>query len=161
MNYLSYLKETLAGLLFFLVLTLSSQTYYVDPDGGSTDGLSWGNAFNTIEAALAVASDGSQIWIANGNYAPSSQLVVPGGVQMYGGFEGVSGAQENSISQRNWLINQVIIDGAGISPSTMLISNSVAQVTVDGVYLLNGVTDSNAFDIDKFRFGCENEPSSF
>ena len=38
--------------------------------GGGNDGRSWDSAFPTIQQALALASQGDYIWVANGTYSP-------------------------------------------------------------------------------------------
>ena len=75
-------------------------TYYVDLDAdGSATGASWTDAFTTLQDALAVVSDGDQIWVAEGVYYPdmgggqidndrSASFRIPSGVALYGGFAG-------------------------------------------------------------------------
>ncbi len=87
----------------------SAELLFVDPDAsaGNGSGLSWSNAFLSVRDALLAAIPGDEIWVANGAYLPSAsndvnesfQLIT--GVGVYGGFEGLSGAQETSRDQRN------------------------------------------------------------
>ena len=59
--------------------TLQAQTVLcVDATatGGSPDGLSWANAYPTLQQALGDAMAGDQIWVAQGTYVPSKE---PGG----------------------------------------------------------------------------------
>ncbi len=56
------------------------------PAGG--DGLSWATAFQTIEAAVAVADDCSEIWVANGTYSPAATIALRPGLRIRGGFAG-------------------------------------------------------------------------
>ena len=93
---------------------------YVDasrPDD-SGDGLSWANADKTLQAALAVAVSGDEIWVKAGLYNPDEgpghtlndrtetfQLI--DGVEMYGGFAGT----ETSRDERDWLSNDTILGG--------------------------------------------------
>ena len=74
----------------------------------SGDGTSWAAAFKTISEALAVANDGSDLWIAAGTYY-ETQLAIPTGALLYPGFAG----NETDLSQRNPAAYPVIIQGGG------------------------------------------------
>ncbi|MDH4619385.1 hypothetical protein [Brevibacillus sp. AY1] len=54
------------------------KTYYVKADGGDDEksGLSWGDAFATLQKALESAQRGDQIWIANGTYYPTKESLL-------------------------------------------------------------------------------------
>ncbi|MEM6731899.1 MAG: hypothetical protein AAF658_10105, partial [Myxococcota bacterium] len=60
--------------------------WYVNSDGGGGDGSSWFSPFTGINSALAAASAGDEVWVADGLYV--GPLVIPDGVAVYGGFEG-------------------------------------------------------------------------
>ncbi|MHC4622373.1 MAG: FG-GAP-like repeat-containing protein [Planctomycetota bacterium] len=76
------------------------QVHYVDGDAtGANDGSSWADAFNYLQDALAAATSGDQIWVAQGTYKPDSNAAIPEGtgewdaafqlkncVGIYGGF---------------------------------------------------------------------------
>ncbi|MEW6076645.1 MAG: choice-of-anchor U domain-containing protein [Thermodesulfobacteriota bacterium] len=101
--------------------------YYVDADAtGNNDGLSWGNAFLTLQDALVIAVPGDQIWAAAGTYYPdegagqtdgarSSSFDIPSDVEVYGGFGGTNGAGggilETGLDQRDWRNNITILSG--------------------------------------------------
>ena len=82
--------------------------WYVDQSSTNTpDGTSWATAFLDVQDALEVASDGDQIWIAQGWYVPTDRGGNPedpreasirliAGVEMYGGFYG----NETSLDQQ-------------------------------------------------------------
>ncbi|MBU0473370.1 MAG: T9SS type A sorting domain-containing protein [Bacteroidetes bacterium] len=74
---------------------------------GANDGSSWANAFTSLQSALDIAISGNSIWVAKGNYKPSSAYNLTNtpryyhfrlieGVEIYGGFAGT----ETTISQR-------------------------------------------------------------
>ena len=50
-----------------------------DSNGGANDGSSWENAFNYLQDALAAASDGDEIRVAQGIYTPDSNSAIPDG----------------------------------------------------------------------------------
>ena len=89
------------GLLFLLTGTaLAQTTYHVDTAAtpqGTTDGLSWPLAFNHLQDALAVASPGDTILVAEGTYYPDegasqtdddcfSTFALIAGLTLQGGF---------------------------------------------------------------------------
>ena len=89
-------------LLITLLLVASSHaaTIYVNDDaGGNDDGSSWSDAFTDLQDGLAGAGSGDQIWVAAGVYIPGMtetdtfQLI--SGVEIYGGFEGAVGTEDN------------------------------------------------------------------
>ncbi|WP_226895609.1 right-handed parallel beta-helix repeat-containing protein, partial [Luteolibacter marinus] len=77
---------------------LHAATRHVDPSGGApNDGNSWATAFVTLQDALASASAGDEIWIAEGTYYPdegagtvaddrTSCFTLIDEVEIYGGF---------------------------------------------------------------------------
>jgi predicted outer membrane repeat protein len=93
---------------------------FVDKDapGPAHDGSSWATAYLTVQDALAVASSGNQIWVAEGVYYPDegagqtnddrySTFTLIDGVALYGGFIGTEG----SIGERNWENNITVLSG--------------------------------------------------
>src|ERR1700693_5589942 len=68
---------------------------YVKSDAtGTINGSSWVNAFTDLQAALAAAQAGDEIWVAAGTYKPTSgtdrtiSFVMTSGVGIFGGFAG-------------------------------------------------------------------------
>lgn len=100
-------------------------TIYVDADAtGANNGASWANAFNQLHDALAAATSGDEVWIAEGLYTPcdtcpselrdpdlprSAAFDIPSGVVVRGGFAGT----ETSPSQRDpdVAVNPVVLSG--------------------------------------------------
>ena len=96
-------------LLFLLILCVSftsvtqAATRYVKWDAsGSGDGLSWENAYTSLQSALTAAVSGDEIWVAKGIYTPtltsdrSISFAMKNGVAIYGGFA----ATESNLNQR-------------------------------------------------------------
>ncbi|MTW21928.1 InlB B-repeat-containing protein, partial [Allochromatium palmeri] len=93
-----------------------SVRYFVDVDAtnGANDGTSWENAFTGLHAALDLARDGDEIWVAEGIYYPAdasnpymSFEVRYEGVAIYGGFAGV----ETELDQRDWAAHVTVLSG--------------------------------------------------
>ena len=80
---------------------------------GSQNGLSWTNAYVDLQAALATAQSGDEIWVAAGTYKPTTgtlrtkSFVMPAGVALYGGFAG----GETARNQRDWAANMTLLSG--------------------------------------------------
>lgn len=85
--------------------------------GGLDNGTSWANAYRGVLAlrrALAAARPGTEIWVSRGIHTPATiggsreaSFVIPGGVQVLGGFSG----NEGSRRQRNPVVNRTILSG--------------------------------------------------
>jgi len=85
---------------------------------GNNTGMSWDNAYRSIQSTLQRARQncGSEIWVAAGTYRPSKRtdpnsysatFLLVDGVGIYGGFAG----NETSREQRNYITNQTILNG--------------------------------------------------
>ncbi len=136
---------------FVLVMLMAigsahAQVIYVDSNatpGG--DGSGWGRAFDSLHDAIAAASSGQQIWVAEGIYVPSipagrdATFAVPAGVQIYGGFLG----GETSLSQRDPQDNITELSGAGSAYTVVTITGNGA--IVDGFLISKGRSDGNGF----------------
>ncbi len=91
------MKNILCNIFFnFLALLAAAQTtYFVDASAAGTNtGQSWADAFTDLQAALAAAQAGDAIWVARGQYLPTSgadrnaTFALKSGVKLYGGFAG-------------------------------------------------------------------------
>jgi hypothetical protein len=77
------------------------------------NGLTWATAYSNLQTALAAAPTGTEIWVAQGTYKPTSTISktisfsIPSGAVVYGGFVGT----ETLLSQRNFNTNQTILSG--------------------------------------------------
>lgn len=93
--------------LFFNVF-LHSQTLFVKANAvGANNGTSWLNAYVSLDAALAVAVPGQEIWVGAGTYKPAISFALQTGVSLYGGFNGT----ETALQQRNPSLNLCILNG--------------------------------------------------
>jgi|GEM_PF-3325961 len=80
---------------------------------GNNDGSSWADAFTELQAALAVAQEMDQVWIAQGIYKPTAgtdrsiSFALDTNVAWYGGF----GGWETSVDERDWVAHPTILSG--------------------------------------------------
>lgn len=111
---------SLRNLFLILFLIISSISYgqqivYVNQAVAvSGDGTSWGTAVKTIEEAIDVAADGSEIWVAKGEYIPfngsSRPWFIEKNVSFVGGFNGV----ELGKNDRDVNSNVTVLKGASL-----------------------------------------------
>ena len=128
---------------------------YVDADAnGDDNGVSWFDAFNHLQHALAAAVPGEQIWVAAGTYKPdqgngytagdrSHSFELKNGVAIYGGFAG----NEISRNQRDWQTNETILSG---DIGSTFLDRSYHVVTSSNIYtfntaILDGFTISHGY----------------
>ncbi|NJO07962.1 MAG: hypothetical protein HC876_21950, partial [Chloroflexaceae bacterium] len=112
-----------SGVLLYPPAPVQAQVgtiYYVDKDrpDDSGDGLTWATAKRNLQTALALASAGAEIWVADGTYYPdegtgqtndnrASTFTLKDGVAIYGGFAGT----ETLLSERDVAANVAILSG--------------------------------------------------
>jgi hypothetical protein len=99
--------------LFFSSILMNGQdVIYVSQSAtGTNTGDSWANAYNNLQSALAEASSGDQVWVAQGIYVPGTVPIetfsLIDGVEMYGGFQGT----ESLLNQRDLFANPTVLSG--------------------------------------------------
>jgi hypothetical protein len=112
-------------------------TWHVAASSTATDprGESWPDAFKTLQAALAQATDGDEIWVAQGEYTPeaSASFAMVHGVKLYGGFVG----NETAPDQRPAVIPR------GTDPRATILKGNGARV-INNVE--NGLNESDLLD---------------
>jgi len=148
-----------------LCANLSAVTYHVD--GGkaddSGDGLSWANAKKTLQAAVALAGSGDEIWVKAGTYKPNDLtgttdraqfFSMKDGVEIFGGFAGAETLRGERDPAANMTVLSGDLDGDDVvsgSGGTLSIANNgenVYQVirhttgTVGATAVLDGFTIS-------------------
>jgi predicted outer membrane repeat protein len=123
-----------------LVLSFTSTSWakviYISLNGSDANsGDSWAEAFLTIQHAVDESATDDEIWIEQGTYSLSNEILISGkdGLAIYGGFDGI----ETERSQRDWLANETIIDGQEMV-RCLYIDGSI---TIDGLSINNGYTD--------------------
>ncbi len=151
------MKNTILHLLlvFGFATHLTAKVIYVKQDG-TGDGTSWTKAFGDLQQALASATFGTEIWVAEGIYHPtqcdicspaqrSISFLVPGGVKLYGGFSG----NENSLGQRKWFAHPTKLSGeigteseTDNSYTVVFFKNADAGTLLDGFVVTGGHSDA-------------------
>lgn len=112
-------SNKIRGILLLVSFALVSShiwaaNIFVDQDAtGSANGNSWANAYTDLPNALASATSGDLIFVAEGVYKPTSgtsrtvSFNIPSGVTIYGGFDGT----ETAINQRDIKNNLTVLSG--------------------------------------------------
>lgn len=116
--------------------------FFVDhrATGGQQDGSSWKDAFLNISDALARATVGDCIWVAQGTYRPVSGRafeILQDSIEVYGGFEGT----EEYLYQRNIAQYPTVVKGNGAS--VWRIMNSTGS-RIDGFVIEDGRAERGA-----------------
>ena len=126
--------------------TVSDQIIFVSEQAkGNQTGLSWKNAFTTLDQALSIAQADQDIWIAKGTYYPTQtsnrniSFQLSTGVDLYGGFQG----NEFLVASRQPYINDTILSGAIENTSDaysfhVVSATQVHQCTIDGLIITHG-----------------------
>jgi predicted outer membrane repeat protein len=118
-----------------------SRIYVNDNATGNGSGHDWANAMTNLQTALDLAAKSNgvvqEIWVATGEYKPSTNLrsasfVIPSGLKMYGGFNGT----ETSLSQR-----QLTALGGGSSLNGAL--GAAGDTSDDSLHVVK-VSDTNS-----------------
>ena len=143
----------IAALIISLPVLNSQQTHFVNHAalGGQQNGTSWADAFLDLQAALAAAGNGHEIWVAAGTYYPTNaadrslSIELKRGVKIFGGFDGT----EVAIAQREPTLNPTRLSG-NIGDSTTQADNSYHVLRgrgLDETTLLDGFIISDGFSV--------------
>jgi len=149
------------------------QAIFVNDDapGPIHDGSSWVEAFTNLQDAFTVASNGAEIWVAGGTYTPGNNRTdyfqLKDGVQLYGGFDGISGTK----CGRNWWVNRTVLSGdigvqGDASDNCYHVfyhtgsMNLDSSAVLDGFIITGGNADSSSSEPDKRGGGMYNSDAS-
>jgi hypothetical protein len=130
------------------VCSLVSRNIYVDLAAvGANNGVSWNDAFTSLQTALLVAADGDTIRMAHGIYKPTStgdravSFALRNAVAIYGGYTGFGALDPNA---RDTGAYPTILSG-DVGTNGEAVDNSYHVLTTSGVNILtviDGVTVS-------------------
>ena len=149
----------LAVLVLVMVLmphgtAVAASPIYVDDSAtGTPDGSSWTDAYTDLQDALTGATDGDEIWVAEGTYKPtdgtdrSATFNLVSGVAVYGGFAGTEDYRE----ERDWVANPAILSGdigtAGdTSDNSYHVVVGADNATLDGFTITGGNANGGGGD---------------
>lgn len=118
----------------------NSEVVFVSTHGNNSSGNNWVNAYTSIQRAIDNATDGSQIWIAEGKYDGPIDLHLRNNISIYGGFVGT----EDGFESRKPEENRVIIRGRNYVKHVFSISSS-KYIRVDGVTIQGGNASGGSF----------------
>jgi len=127
------------------------QTIYVDQDVGSPgDGSSWDAAYASVQTALENATPASELWVAEGVYAPGSSedasFSLTGaldGIQIYGGFQGTESARSERDPEQHVTVlsGDVGGDDAVTAAGVTATAGDIQGANSRHVLVLDGTTD--------------------
>ena len=121
-----------------LVATTSFGQVFVSPAGNNSDGSSWANAFNSVEAGVAAANAQSkELWIANGTYAIAAAIQLYSSMVIYGGFPQAS---KTTLGTRDPINFPSTLD-AGTNNGGIFDLESLDSVIIDGLTFDKGSVD--------------------
>jgi gliding motility-associated-like protein len=144
-------------LVFFISTCFFGQLYsqiYVDVNAtGNNNGTSWANAYNHLNDALAIATSGDEIRIAQGNYYPdlgtgatsndrNSSFTIPDGIFILGGYNASSNTRNVNIFP-TILNGDLQQDEIQTNYAIHIITIGAVTATIDGVSIANGNADAS------------------
>jgi len=143
---------------------MTAQTVRYVANNGNTvkDGLTWATASDDLQAMIDAAQAGWEVWVAGGaggvytpkydakncNYfatppilpsanpagiGPDNSFVLKPDVRIFGGFAG----WEISRSQRDWVVNETVLDGNSTSYHVVISAGAVGSACLDGFTVRN------------------------
>lgn len=135
---------------------LYATRYYVNSTAtGNGSGLTWNNAFTDLQTALSIVIFGDEIWVASGQYKPTTSttrtisFVLKDGVNIYGSFSG----NETLLSERNIIINPTTLNGdigqlGEVNDNSYNIirgDNITSNIILDGFRIINGNSSNSSY----------------
>ena len=148
------LRSLVIALGMLTAFSSSATRYYVKVGStGAGTGLSWTNAFTDLQEALSVVITGDEIWVAAGQYRPTTStdrtvsFVLRDGVDLIGGFAGT----ETSVDERDIASNPTTLNGD---------IGQLGEVLDNSFTILRGSNITTTLLIDGFRIINANNTSS-
>jgi predicted outer membrane repeat protein len=115
--------------------------FFVDENAtGAGTGATWTDAFTTLQPALAAASAGCDVWVAQGTYyalvsGALDSFSIGDGVQVHGGFAG--GETDRSLADP--ALHPTVLDGGKYAGSSLEVDHVVLVAGASGI-VLDGFT---------------------
>lgn len=139
----------LSVLILFLVGFSAHAQIYVDVNAtGANNGSSWADAYNHLNTALASATSGTEIRVAQGNYYPdlgtgaidndrNASFILPDGVTLLGGYNATTNVRDvaNFLTILNGDLQQ---NSTSTDDAIHVITIGEVTATIDGFSISNG-----------------------
>lgn len=137
---------------------------FVDADASGNDtGTSWANAFRDLQSALAAATPGDEIWVAEGVYKPgtvdTATFTLTEDTALYGGFAG----NETALAQRDWQAHPTVLSGdiagndlpgfVNRTDNANHVVTGTPGAVLDGFTIRGGYAHKSSDDYDYKNFG--------
>ncbi|MBN1514391.1 MAG: right-handed parallel beta-helix repeat-containing protein, partial [Phycisphaerae bacterium] len=106
---------------------------------GAGNGSSWADAYTSVQPALNAAQPGDQVWVAAGTYVENITLAL--GVGLYGGFVGDENPATFDLADRDFPVNETILDGNQGGSVVTAPSGATETTRIDGFTIRNGYGD--------------------
>ena len=135
------------------------RTFYVDhaATSGANTGVSWTDAFTSLQPALATAIDGDTVRVADGTYKPTSTtdralgFALRNGVAIYGGYAGQGASDPDA---RDVALHPTVLSGnigsAGRTDNSFHVLTATgvnASTALDGITIVGG----NAYSLGLYQ----------
>lgn len=140
-------------------VAISVSIWHVDIDAtGAQTGLTWTDAFTSLQEAINSASSGDIIFVAEGTYfrpigGTEPVISMKYGVNIYGGFEG---SEENLLQRGNPSNHPTILDGENASYHIVI---GASYAHLDGFVITHGFANGpdGLLGLDKWGAGLFND----
>jgi len=144
------IRSLALGLLSLAATAGHATRYHVMINAtGTATGLTWENAFTNLQEALSIVIPGDEIWVAAGQYKPTSgtsrtiSFALRNGVNLFGGFAG----DEMTISERDIASNPTVLNGDIGEPGSSSDNSHrvVTAININTVIILDGFRIMNGY----------------
>lgn len=135
--------RTILFLFIFFSFSLQAQNTWFVKNNGTGNGNSWANASNNLQLIINNATDGDEIWIAEGTYQPiiNTAFTLTKNVSLYGGFPNTGSPQ---FLNRNPHSHPTILQGNQehvLRVQGSLNNRLLPTTIIDGFSITNGMSN--------------------
>lgn len=143
------------GMAISSFFSFGQSTVYVNTNAtGGNNGSSWSDAYTDLNAAIVAASNGSELWVAEGTYSPPSgfSFTILNELSLYGGFPSTGNP---SMSDRDWELYPTALDGDVNNDDALNIysDNSPRVISFEADFVLDGFLIVNGGNGSSGLFG--------
>lgn len=133
------IRTSVVVLSLVLFTTAHAAVIHVRPDGSDANsGADWAHAKATVQAAIDIAQQNDEIWVATGVYHQRihNRLVAGNAVDvaLYGGFAGTEAERD----QRDYLANLTVLHGDNLGVVVSITGSAGPATRIDGFVITGG-----------------------